>query len=106
DIEPEPPASFMRIPKLKRWECQKYLQWVKSQPCCVCGQQADDPHHIIGHGTGGTGTKAHDIFTIPLCRIHHDELHRDPAAWEEKHGGQLELLFKFMNRSYGIGVFG
>ncbi|MEM8160478.1 cytoplasmic protein, partial [Morganella morganii] len=37
---------------------------------------------------------------------HHDELHRDPAAWEEKHGSQLELLFKFMNRSYGIGVFG
>ncbi|HHQ6611310.1 DUF968 domain-containing protein [Morganella morganii] len=106
EIEPEPPASFMRIPKLKRWECQKYLQWVKSQPCCVCGQQADDPHHIIGHGTGGTGTKAHDIFTIPLCRIHHDELHRDPAAWEAKHGSQLELLFKFMNRSYGIGVFG
>ncbi|WP_243421483.1 DUF968 domain-containing protein [Morganella morganii] len=106
EIEPEPPASFMRIPKLKRWECQKYLQWVKSQPCCVCGQQADDPHHIIGHGTGGTGTKTHDIFTIPLCRIHHDELHRDPAAWEAKHGSQLELLFKFMNRSYGIGVFG
>ena len=62
EIEPEPPASFMRIPKLKRWECQKYLQWVKSQPCCVCGQQADDPHHIIGHGTGGTGTKTHDIL--------------------------------------------
>ncbi|MGJ7325507.1 DUF968 domain-containing protein [Morganella morganii] len=106
EIEPEPPASFMRIPKLKRWECLKYLQWVKSQPCCVCGQQADDPHHIIGHGTGGTGTKTHDIFTIPLCRIHHDELHRDPAAWEAKHGSQLALLFKFMNRSYGIGVFG
>ncbi|AVK38752.1 DUF968 domain-containing protein [Morganella morganii] len=106
EIEPEPPASFMRIPKLKRWECLKYLQWVKSQPCCVCGQQADDPHHIIGHGTGGTGTKAHDIFTIPLCRIHHDELHRDVNAWERKYGSQLELLFKFMNRSYGIGVFG
>ncbi len=106
EIEPEPPASFMKIPKLKRWECPKYLQWVKSQPCCVCGQQADDPHHIIGYSTGGTGTKAHDSFTIPLCRIHHDELHRDPAAWEQKHGSQLELLFKFMNRSYGIGVFG
>lgn len=55
---------------------------VKTQPCCVCGQQADDPHHIIGHGMGGMGTKAHDLFTIPLCRQHHDELHHDPKLWK------------------------
>ncbi|HHN8388108.1 DUF968 domain-containing protein [Morganella morganii] len=105
-VDPEPPQSFMKIPKYQRWVCPTYLQWVKKQPCCVCGQQADDPHHIIGHGAGGMGTKAHDIFTIPLCRIHHNELHRDPAAWEAKHGSQLELLFKCQDRAYALGVFG
>ncbi|HCM61979.1 MAG TPA: cytoplasmic protein [Morganella sp. (in: Bacteria)] len=105
-VDPEPPASFFKIPKLKRWESTKYLQWVKSQPCCVCSQQADDPHHIIGHGTGGTGTKTHDLFTIPLCRVHHDELHRDLNAWEAEHGSQLDLLFRFLNRTLGIGAFG
>ncbi|MEM7924049.1 DUF968 domain-containing protein, partial [Morganella morganii] len=40
EIEPEPPASFMRVAMLMRWECQKDLQWGKSAPCCVCGQQA------------------------------------------------------------------
>ncbi|MEQ5350179.1 DUF968 domain-containing protein, partial [Proteus genomosp. 6] len=70
--------------------------------CCVCGQQADDPHHIIGHGMGGMGTKAHDLFTIPLCRTHHDELHRDPKQWEATYGNQLELLFSFLNRSLGM----
>ncbi|HGN1381356.1 TPA: DUF968 domain-containing protein, partial [Proteus mirabilis] len=104
-VDPEPPASFLLKPKMQRWENTQWLQWVKTQPCCVCGQQADDPHHIIGHGMGGMGTKAHDLFTIPLCRIHHDELHRDPKQWEVTHGNQIELLFHFLNRSLGIGAF-
>lgn len=51
DVDPAPPAGFMLRPKLTRWECEKYTQWVKSQPCCCgCGLPADDPHHIIDHG--------------------------------------------------------
>ncbi|WP_350355588.1 hypothetical protein [Serratia symbiotica] len=36
---------------------------------------ADDPHHIIDHGLGGTGTRPHDIFTLPLTRACHTRLH-------------------------------
>lgn len=104
-VEPEPPASLMLKPKLQRWINDNYLQWVKSQPCCVCNSIADDAHHLIGYGQGGIGTKAHDLFTIPLCRIHHDELHRDKTEWEREHGSQLVLLFKFLDRSIGLGVF-
>ncbi|MDL2100417.1 DUF968 domain-containing protein, partial [Proteus mirabilis] len=46
----------------------------------------------------------HDLFTIPLCRTHHDELHRDPKQWEATYGNQLELLLHFLNRSLGIGA--
>lgn len=105
-IDPEPPAGFMKKPKLQRWESEKYLRWVKSQPCCICGSIADDAHHIIGHGQGGIGTKAHDVFTIPLCRIHHSELHKDPKEWEREHGSQIVFLFKFLDRSAALGVFG
>ncbi len=105
-VDPEPPASFMKKPKLQRWESVKYLQWVKSQPCCVCGATADDAHHIIGYGQGGIGTKAHDLFTIPLCRVHHSELHNDPKEWEREHGSQIVFLFRFLDRSLGLGVFG
>lgn len=79
-----PPASFMLKPKAMRLELPEYLQWVKTQACCGCGQQADDPHHIINHGFGGMGTKANDLLVIPLCRICHGELHRDVKAWERK----------------------
>lgn len=103
-IDDEPPASFMRIPKRQRWENKKWLKWVKSQQCCGCGSSADDPHHIIGHGQGGMGTKAHDLFTIPLCRICHDALHADMHAWEAEHGSQVVLWFHFMDRSISIGA--
>ncbi|WP_149015480.1 DUF968 domain-containing protein [Escherichia coli] len=73
-------------------------------PCACCGKPADDPHHLIGHGQGGMGTKAHDLFVLPLCRKHHDELHADTVAFEEKYGSQLELIFRFIDRALAIGV--
>lgn len=105
-VDPESPESFMLRPKRSRWENEKYTRWVKQQPCLCCNQQADDPHHLIGNGMGGMGTKAHDLFVIPLCRKHHDELHADTAAFEAKYGSQLELVIKFLDRVLAIGVLG
>ncbi|STI86986.1 putative prophage protein [Escherichia coli] len=60
-VDPESPESLMKRPKRRRWVNEKYTRWVKTQPCACCGKPADDPHHLIGHGQGGIGTKAHDI---------------------------------------------
>lgn len=103
-VDPETPESFMLKPKRRRWVNEKYTRWVKAQPCVCCNKQADDPHHLIGHGQGGMGTKAHDLFVIPLCREHHDELHADPVAFEAKYGDQLVLVFRFIDRALAIGV--
>jgi uncharacterized phage protein (TIGR02220 family) len=75
-----------------------------TQPCTCCGNPSDDTHHIIGHGQGGMATKAHDFFTIPLCRKHHDDLHRDLSRWEEEYGSQIELWLKFIDWSLSIGA--
>lgn len=103
-VDPETPESLMRKPKRRRWENEKYTRWVKTQQCMCCSNPADDPHHLIGHGQGGMGTKAHDLFVIPLCREHHDELHASPVAFEAKYGDQLVLLFRFLDRALAIGV--
>jgi hypothetical protein len=100
----ETPESFMLRPKRRRWVNENWTRWVKSQICVCCKQAGDDPHHLIGHGQGGMGTKAHDLFVLPLCRAHHDELHADTVAFEQKYGSQLELLFRFLDRSLAIGV--
>ena len=64
------------------WRSRIYLQWLRTLPCVVCGGKSDDPHHIIGVGHhGGMGTKAGDDMAMPVCRRHHDEIHRNPELW-------------------------
>lgn len=103
-VDAESPLTFMKRPKRIRWENGNYLAWVKTQPCACCGQQADDPHHLIGWGQGGMATKAHDIFVIPLCRIHHTELHNNPTEFERKYGAQPVLIINLLDRAYALGV--
>ncbi|BDY94485.1 hypothetical protein MUTS15_31420 [Escherichia coli] len=94
-VDPESPAQYLQRQKSQREEMPVYTRWVKTQKCMTCGNQADDPHHIIGHGLGGMGTKADDLFVIPLCRKCHSELHAGVKDFEEKHGSQLLLLIRF-----------
>ncbi|ELU8025610.1 DUF968 domain-containing protein [Salmonella enterica] len=103
-VDSDPAAGYMRKPKMIRLELPEYTRWVKRQPCCGCGKQADDPHHIIGNGFGGTGTKACDLLVIPLCRVCHDALHADIRAWEEQNGSQLLWLARTLARATGIGA--
>ena len=105
-VDPASPESFMKRPKRRRWVNEKYTRWVKTQPCVCCGKTADDPHHLTGHGQGGMGTKAHDIFTLPMCREHHNELHADPLAFEEKYGSQVDLIIRFLDHAFATGVLG
>jgi hypothetical protein len=70
----------------KRWRSEKYLAFVRSLPCCVCGTTPCDPHHVIGLGwqLSGTGLTAPDSFAMPLCRACHDQVHRDPFMQAEQ----------------------
>ncbi len=103
-VDPESPAQYLQRQKPQREEMPVYTRWVKTQKCMTCGNQADDPHHIIGHGLGGMGTKADDLFVIPLCRKCHNELHTGVKDFEEKHGSQLLLLIRFLMHARNSGV--
>ncbi|ENM6298022.1 DUF968 domain-containing protein [Escherichia coli] len=103
-VDPESPAQYLQRQKPQREEMPVYTRWVKTQKCMTCGNQADDPHHIMGHGLGGMGTKADDLFVIPLCRKCHSELHAGVKDFEEKHGSQLLLLIRFLMHARNSGV--
>ena len=78
--------------KSSSFRSKQYLEEVRNLPCVVCGQFGVDAHHIIGvgYGFGGTGTKAADWATFPLCRSHHTGLHNMGAkSWEALHGLQF-----------------
>lgn len=71
-------------PKLTTWKSKKYLAWIKTQPCAVCGDPSE-PHHIKGVGhMSGTGLKCSDLLVIPLCHFHHSEMHSNPDYWQDQ----------------------
>ena len=81
------------IPKNKPYRDKKYTDWVKSQPSVISGQPADDAHHLIGHCTGGMGTKVSDLWTLPLTRQEHQEIHQiGHKSWEHKYGSQWKFV--------------
>ena len=62
---------------------KKYLDFVRTLPCCHCGTLPAEPHHIIGIGDGAMGRTASDLHTMPLCRSCHSEVHKDPKSWPQ-----------------------
>jgi hypothetical protein len=52
----------------------------------VCGRVPSDPHHLTFTQPRALGYRVSDEFTVPVCRIHHRELHRasDEAGWWQK----------------------
>jgi len=78
---------------VKPYRSKKYLAWVKTLDSVLSHQPGCDAHHLIGHGQGGIGTKVTDIWTFPLTRGEHTELHHMGwKAWEEEHGSQWRFI--------------
>src|SRR5215472_4225805 len=72
--------------KAVRLRDKDHRRFVLRQPCLVCGRVPSDPHHLTFTQPRGLGYRVSDEFTVPVCRIHHRELHRsgDEAAWWQK----------------------
>jgi hypothetical protein len=67
---------------------REHLKFVASQPCLVCGRIPSDAHHVKFAEQRAMARKVSDRFTVPVCRLHHRELHRrgNEHAWWESHG--------------------
>jgi ERF superfamily len=62
---------------------KEHRRFLVRQPCLVCGRVPSDPHHLTFAQPRALGRRVSDEFTVPICRVHHRELHRtgDEAAW-------------------------
>jgi ERF superfamily protein len=79
-------AMIRALGKTVRLRDKNHRKFVLRQPCLVCGRVPSDPHHLTFTQPRGLGYRVSDEFTVPVCRIHHRELHRsgDEAAWWQK----------------------
>jgi len=88
------------FPKTKRWTSEKYLAWIRKQPCIICGIPGAEPHHLKGAGgMSGTGMKAPDWATMPLCHPCHRMMHEVPAVWPD----QWEYIARTLGRAINEG---
>jgi hypothetical protein len=75
--------SALPIAAPRRYRNREHLQSIIKMPCLVCGRKPSDPHHLRYAQPRALGRKVSDEFTVPLCRMHHREVHRagDERAW-------------------------
>jgi hypothetical protein len=80
--------SILPWPEPRRVRDKAHIKLVCTQPCLVCGRRPTDSHHLRFAQHPALGRKVSDEFTVPLCRVHHREVHRcgDEAEWWTKSG--------------------
>ena len=71
-------------PNFRNWRIRDegYLDWIRQQPCCICGDDVFvEAAHLrvssinIGKNGTGMGEKPSDKWALPLCGKHHREQH-------------------------------
>jgi DNA recombination protein Rad52 len=78
--------SVLAIGAPRRIRDREHLRYVASQPCLICGRQPTHAHHLAFAQPRARGLKTSDEWAVPLCALHHRELHDrgdERAYWVE-----------------------
>jgi hypothetical protein len=69
--------------KAIRLRDKEHCKFVARQACVVCGRAPAEAHHLRFAQPRALGRKVSDEYTVPVCRLHHRELHRygDEVSW-------------------------
>ena len=75
--------SKMTLGRPLRRRNRDHLKFVSTQPCLACGRHPSDPHHLKFAQPRALGRKVSDEYAVPLCRVHHREIHNrgDERKW-------------------------
>ena len=76
-------------PKRLWWRCPAHLKWlVENNHCCVpcCGAWAQEAHHVRWETDGSMKRKPSDHYAVPLCAMHHREIHGagERKFWDDR----------------------
>jgi hypothetical protein len=83
-LPPSPGIRRRRVAtKAIRLRDKEHCKLVATQPCIVCGRTPSEAHHIRFAQPRALGRKVSDEYTVPVCRLHHRDLHSygDEASW-------------------------
>ena len=67
------------IPKQKTERNKKYLAFIRTKPCCICGWIPSESYGYLIHAhhteSGGISCKGADKSAVPLCFACHRKVH-------------------------------
>jgi DNA recombination protein Rad52 len=80
--------AHLSIAGEERIRSKTHLAFVASKPCLVCEALPAHAHHLTFAQPKGLSLKVSDVFTVPLCALHHNEVHqaKGELAWWRKQG--------------------
>ena len=93
-IRPKIDKSALTFGEPKRIRCKEHLRFVASQPCLICGRSPSHAHHVRYAQSKGLSLKVSDEFTVPLCAIHHHNIHttgKEREWWQERSIDPLKI---------------
>ncbi|MEE4238785.1 MAG: Rad52/Rad22 family DNA repair protein [Anderseniella sp.] len=76
DVRHPVDKSQLQVSEPKRQRNRDHLKFVATLGCLVCGRRPAHAHHLTFIQPRALQRKASDEYAVPLCAIHHDELHR------------------------------
>jgi DNA recombination protein Rad52 len=71
---------------LPRIRDKEHLRHIASLSCLICGREPAQAHHLMHAQPKAMSRKSGDQWTVPLCAIHHRQLHdygNEAKWWEE-----------------------
>lgn len=92
----------MKFPKPLTYESADYREFVRKQPCFICGRDYTEipvecHHESMGTGEQEQGGKCFDLMTLPLCIDHHQERTRLWASeFFMRYGFSAQVVFLAM----------
>ena len=85
------PPTLRMVPKHGLLRCEKYLRWVRLQPCSFCGKHGGEAHHYPSKGALGVRD---DSLVCSACR----DCHHAAQHYRISHEKQAEAVTKTWER--------
>jgi ERF superfamily len=98
-------GACFAVVKPRRCRDKYHLRFIANQPCTVCGRRPCEAHHLRYAQPRALGRRVSDEFTVPLCRVHHRELHRqgvELAWWNKANIDPMPIALRFWLSTRGV----
>jgi DNA recombination protein Rad52 len=94
--------SVLAISEPRRVRDAGHRHFVASHPCVVCGRTPAEAHHVRFAQPRAMGRKVSDQFTVPLCALHHRDLHangNEISWWHQKKLNPIDTAIDLWTKS-------